>query len=150
MKAIKTRVKLTTKQDLFSRYILSGESGKNAAIMASYSENSAEVIASENLRKPKVLEKIKHILDEAGLSDEKLAEYLNKSIKSGVGISPKNSDALKGVRLAYELKGKLARTKTTGTYTSNAINFNNFSDDELKKKIIEAGNMLIRYQSILD
>jgi len=141
---------LTIKQDLFVKNILSGKSGKLSAITAGYSERSAESIASENLRKPKVLKKIKHILDEAGLSDEKLAEYLSNSIKSGVGKSPKNSDALKGVRLAYELKGELTKTKTIGTYTSNAINFNNFSDGELKNKIIEAGNMLIKYQSFLD
>lgn len=44
--------------------------------LAGYSAKSAEVVASENLRKPEVLKKVEAILNSAGLSDEAMAKRL--------------------------------------------------------------------------
>ena len=50
-------MKLTPKQKAFVReYKKNGGNGPQAAIKAGYSENTAEVIATENLRKPSIRE----------------------------------------------------------------------------------------------
>ncbi|KKR93318.1 hypothetical protein A3A55_04525 [Candidatus Roizmanbacteria bacterium RIFCSPLOWO2_01_FULL_40_14] len=98
--------KLTGRQSLFAKHYSMGKSGKKAAILAGYSAKSAEVIASENLRKPEILKKVEAILDKAGLSDEALARRLQKAIDSGLGKRASNADALKGIRIALELKDR--------------------------------------------
>ncbi len=98
--------RLTSKQSLFAKHYAVGKSGKEAAVLAGYSERSAESIASENLRKPEILQKIETILDKAGLSDEALADGLHKAIYEGLGKKATNADAIKGIRTAYELKDR--------------------------------------------
>lgn len=50
-------IKLTPKQKAFVReYKKNGGNGTQAAIKAGYSENTADVIATENLRKPNIRE----------------------------------------------------------------------------------------------
>lgn len=50
-------MKLTPKQKAFVReYKANGGNGTQAAIKAGYSENTADVIATENLRKPSIKE----------------------------------------------------------------------------------------------
>ena len=50
-------MKLTPKQKAFVReYKANGGNGTQAAIKAGYSENTADVIATENLRKPSIRE----------------------------------------------------------------------------------------------
>lgn len=50
-------IKLTPKQKAFVReYKKNGGNGTQAAIKAGYSENTADVIATENLRKPSIRE----------------------------------------------------------------------------------------------
>src|SRR3989344_662758 len=101
--------KTTNKQDLFAKHYSLGKSGKDAAILAGYSARSAEVIASENLRKPEVLKRIESIFDKAGLSDETLAERLQKAIDAGLGQRASNADTIKGLKMAYELKNMFPR-----------------------------------------
>lgn len=53
-------MKLTPKQKAFVReYKKNGGNGTQAAIKAGYSENTADVIATENLRKPSIKEALK-------------------------------------------------------------------------------------------
>lgn len=53
-------MKLTPKQKAFVReYKKNGGNGTQAAIKAGYSENTADVIATENLRKPSIREALK-------------------------------------------------------------------------------------------
>lgn len=110
--------KLTNKQALFAKHYASGKSGKKSAVLAGYSTKSAEVIASENLRKPQVLERIERILDKAGLTDEVLAEKLKASIDAGLGVGAKNADAIKGIKMAYELRNRFPAKKQETTNNS--------------------------------
>ena len=98
--------KLTNKQNLFAKHYSLGKSGKDAAILAGYSERSADAIASENLRKPEVSRAIETILDKSGLSDEALAQRLRKAIDAGLTRRANNADALKGIKMAYEIKDR--------------------------------------------
>lgn len=104
--------KLTNKQDLFAKHYALGKSGKQSAILAGYCRRSAQVIASENLTKPEVLKKFEAILNAAGLSDEALAKRLQKAIDSGLGKKASNADALKGIRIALELKDRFPDSHT--------------------------------------
>lgn len=104
--------KLTGRQSLFAKHYAMGKSGKKSAILAGYSAKSAEVIASENIRKPEVLKKVEAILDKAGLSDESLAKMLQKAISSGLGKRSSNSDALRGIRTVFELKDRFPDNHT--------------------------------------
>jgi len=57
MPKLKEKNKLTKKQEMFCRfYVSNGHNGKQAAISAGYSQNSAKEIAMENLTKPHVKE----------------------------------------------------------------------------------------------
>jgi phage terminase small subunit len=104
--------KLTGKQALFAKHYATGKSGKQCAILAGYSKRSAQAIASENLTKPEVLKKINSILEAAGLSDEQLAVKLKKAIDAGLGKRASNSDALKGIRMAMELKDRFPTSQS--------------------------------------
>lgn len=53
--------KLTSKQRLFCIEYVKNHNGTEAAINAGYSEKSAQPIASENLLKPIIIEKIKQL-----------------------------------------------------------------------------------------
>jgi|SRR3989344_1760445 len=103
---------LTNRQDLFAKHYAMGKSGKQSAVLAGYSARSAETIASENLRKPEVLKKVEAILNSAGLSDEALAKRLQKAIDAGLGQRASNADALKGIRMALELKDRFPDNHT--------------------------------------
>lgn len=98
--------KLTNRQDLFAKHYALGHSGSASAVKAGYSEKSAASIASENLTKPNVVEKIQSILDDAGLSDSALAERLREAIDAGLTKRPSNSDSIKGIALAYKLRDR--------------------------------------------
>ena len=55
MPKLKEKNKLTKKQEMFCRfYVSNGHNGKQAAIGAGYSENTARSTASENLTKPNI------------------------------------------------------------------------------------------------
>lgn len=60
------RDKLTLKQELFCQYYVAYDgNGTKAAIKAGYSENTADRIASENLTKLEITQRIEELLEEA-------------------------------------------------------------------------------------
>lgn len=130
--------KLTSKQALFAKHYASGKSGKQAAVLAGYSERSSEVIASENLTKPNVLAKIESILDKAGLSDEALAQRLQQAIDAGLGEKAKNADSLKGIRMALELKDRFPSKKHEITQESTyEMRLMSMTTEELEDYLVE-------------
>lgn len=130
--------KLTSKQALFAKHYASGKSGKQAAVLAGYSEKTADVIASENLTKPNVLSKIESILDKAGLSDEALAQRLRKAIDAGLGEKAKNSDSIKGIRMALELKDRFPSKKHEITQESTyEMRLMSMTTEELEDYLVE-------------
>jgi phage terminase small subunit len=111
---------LTPKQEAFVREYLIDLNGTQAAIRAGYSEDTAAVIASENLRKPNVAKAIQAELDARAkrtqiTADRVLAEIASIGLfnldpetlsqvmtPDGQFIAPKFADKLK----ALELLGK--------------------------------------------
>lgn len=57
----KNEVKLTLKQKKFCEYYVASGNATQSAIKAGYSQKTAEMISSENLRKPYIIEYIKDL-----------------------------------------------------------------------------------------
>ena len=57
----KNEVKLTLKQKKFCEYYVASGNATQSAIKAGYSKKTAEMISSENLRKPYIIEYIKDL-----------------------------------------------------------------------------------------
>jgi phage terminase small subunit len=76
--------KLTSKQQLFISHYIRGETGTQAA-KAAYSttnENTAAVIASENLRKPKIVAEIERMTDLPSAVLDKALEELSVALEA--------------------------------------------------------------------
>lgn len=79
-------IKLTGKQKLFADYYV-GEAhcnGTRAAKLAGYSEKTAYSIASENLRKPEVLEYIEKRLDEIAMTTKEVLAGFTAEAKASI------------------------------------------------------------------
>ena len=99
--------KLTLKQNKFVKEYIKTGNGTQSAIKAGYSKSTAKVIASENLTKPYVKEKIEKVMsevsDKIGLTAEKVLSKLNN-------ILDKDDDKLlPHILKAAELSGKHLR-----------------------------------------
>ena len=99
-------MKLTPKQKAFVReYKKNGGNGTQAAIKAGYSENTADVIATENLRKPSIREALEK---EEKKLQEKYEYTIDDMVRELDDVKCK-SDAEKNRQAqikAIELKGK--------------------------------------------
>lgn len=67
---------LTPKQERFVREYLVDLNGTQAAIRAGYSKHTAHVIATENLRKPKIALKVAEAMAQRAASTELTAEWI--------------------------------------------------------------------------
>ena len=76
--------------------------GTQAAIRAGYSEDTANVIASENLTKPYIKEAIQKAMDKRVKKTEITAEYVLNGIRDVIKNAEQDNNKLKG----YELLGK--------------------------------------------
>lgn len=53
---------------------------------------------------------MEELFAQAGLSDEQLIDRLKTSIDAGLGQKANNSDAIKGLKMAFELKNRFPST----------------------------------------
>lgn len=72
---------LTDKQERFCQEYLIDLNGTQAAIRAGYSEDTAKVIASENLTKPYIKERIKTLQEQIALRLEMSQDWVLKRFK---------------------------------------------------------------------
>jgi hypothetical protein len=125
--------KLRPKQKKFVQALLKGNSQKESAIIAGYSEKNASTLSSQLLRKASIQE----ALNKAGLSDLILAKTLKTTITTGLGIKATNSDSIAGLRLAYELKGGLVKDNQDLTQNNTYNIYKNMDNEELEAKLQE-------------
>ena len=97
---------LNTRQNSFVKHIASGKNATQAAILSGYSKKSARFTASKLLTNANILQQLEEIFNKAGLSDEQLVDRLKSAIDAGIGQKATNGDALKGLRMIFELKNK--------------------------------------------
>lgn len=76
--------KLTPKMKRFCQEYVVDYNGKQAAIRAGYSENSAASIASENLTKPNVLAEVERIMDEQSLTAKQTITLISDIARSSL------------------------------------------------------------------
>lgn len=99
---------MTVKQRKFVKnYVRMKGNGTQAAldVYDVKSKHTAEVIASENLRKPEVRRSIEIALEANGLDDEYISELLKEVTIAGIGNKATNSDSLRGIEMMLRLKG---------------------------------------------
>lgn len=89
---------LTIKQELFvAAYCTNGYNGTRAAITAGYSENTAKVIASENLSKPDIVEAIDAhklmVSKRCGITLQSLIDELEEARLAALGAETVQSSA---------------------------------------------------------
>src|SRR3989344_9584803 len=98
---------LTSRQNSFVKHVTAGNNATKSAILAGYSKRSSRFTASKLLTNHNILQRIEEVFEEAGLSDQALVSKLKVSINAGITKKANNSDSIKGLKLAFELKGKL-------------------------------------------
>lgn len=108
---------LNTRQNSFVKHIASGKNATQSAILAGYSKKSARFTASKLLTNANILQQLEEIFDKAGLSDEQLVERLKTAIDAGIGQKATNGDALKGLRMIFELKNKFPASQLKAEIT---------------------------------
>ena len=102
---------LNTRQKSFVKHIASGNNATKAAELAGYSKKSARFTASKLLTNDNILQQLEKIFAQAGLSDEQLVDRLKTAIDAGLGQKANNSDAIKGLKMAFELKNRFPSTQ---------------------------------------
>lgn len=124
---------LNVQQANFVKKLEKGYDQQDAAIAAGYSPRSAPAISSQLLKNPKIVKALERI----GLTDQYLGRTLKKNIKAGAGISATADSSLRGIELAFKLKGYLDRAPEQNL-TQNNIYVNELKtmdDSELNTKL---------------
>jgi len=98
---------LTSKQTLFIKHYVNGKSGKESAVLAGYSRSSAEVIASQNLRKLKIRAEIDKQLKSVGVSGMRLRIEHAKLLHQDENLSMK----AKAIDMFYRIRGAYKQPK---------------------------------------
>lgn len=134
LKKIELLNTLTPKQEKFVKEKIKGHTNKDAALIAGYSQKSAQNISSSLLKN----EKIVHALEKRGFTDDHISEVLDTAINAGLGQRATNSDALKGIEMVAKLKGHLKQNTENNSQTNVFINeLNQMSDESLAQKVAE-------------
>jgi inosine/xanthosine triphosphate pyrophosphatase family protein len=135
--------KLTHKQKVFARqYALTGEKTSSAKIAypAVASDQAAYNLAAQNLRNSKVITYISNILDNSGLSVDKLAGFTGRVIKAG--INRKNiskatpSDSLRGIEMIVDKR-------------TLSVNYDVKTDEELLQALNDITQQAKQYQDLI-
>ena len=109
----------TLKQKAFIKeYVLGADRGNatEAIYKAGYKvvkRHTAEVIGSDNLRKPVIRGEIERLLAKTGLDEAGTVDRLKQAIDAGLGEKATNADSLRGLEMVFRLKGLLGEGTQT-------------------------------------
>lgn len=105
---------MTLKQRTFVKNYVESGNGTQAALEAynTRDSNTAAVIASENLTKPKVIEAINRVLDRKGLSLEQVSESVGNILQKGPETKITGDNVLRAAELAYKLHNAFPAQRT--------------------------------------
>lgn len=106
---------MTLKQKAFVKKYLETGNGTQSALDVYNTDNPdvAANIASENLRKPKVIEEINKVLDRKGLSIEQVSESVGDILRRGPETKVTGDNVLRAAELAYKLHGAFPASKSS-------------------------------------
>ena len=124
---------LTVKQRRFVRNISSGIDKGESAVLAGYSPLSSNSIASQLLKKTKIVK----ALEGVGLTDKVIAKGIKTNVEAGMGVKATASDSLRGLELATKLKGYQDTKPDKPTTQTNILvqEMNMLSDKDLNAKL---------------
>lgn len=97
---------LTPKQAAFVREYLKDHNGTQAAIRAGYSKKTAKEIATENLTKPAIMEKVRLATQQVAAKTETDAEWVRRRLKEEADDFSEFSSHSARIK-AIELIGKI-------------------------------------------
>lgn len=119
-----TRKKVTFKQKQFARKYVENKGNATQAALQVYDTNydNAQVIGSENLNKPAVIDEINRLLESKGLNDDQyIAQNIKKVIDNGVDQKATAKEALNALNMLLKLKnsypGKVSKTMKLSLHT---------------------------------
>lgn len=104
----------TLKQKQFVKKYIETGNGTQAAL-ETYNTAKPSVaanIASENLRKPQVIEEVNKVLDRKGLNLEQVSESVGSILQRGVETKVTGDNVLRAAELAFKLHGAFPTPKT--------------------------------------
>ena len=139
--------KLTGKQRIFVRQYLIHFNGTRAAIEAGYSKKTAQVIGSENFRKPLIADAITKGLDNSGLSLERIKCELAKFV---FGMDMSNyAPWLNGKKTLAELHGAGVDTSLIESFSVTPTAMGNARTLRLHSKL-RAFELLVRVLGMIE
>ena len=105
------------------------------------------------LHKPSIINYISQVLNNTGLSDEKLSESLAKVIDSGLTkealTKAQPSDSLRGIEMAFRLKDSFPIERKTISKLEIRTQLESKSIDELKQELNKALEEANRFKDML-
>lgn len=127
---------LSEQQELFCNlYVQLLGNGTDAAL-GSYGtkekpikKNTANAIASENLRKPVILERIRELLDLGPLNEETVDSELSFLIAQKQDLGAKKG----GIDIYNKMKGRYEKDNDQKKTEVNVLDFSNLTDEQLQK-----------------
>lgn len=111
-----TGTELTKKQEDFVKYYVKEKNGTKAAIKAGYSKRTADVIASENLEKPRIQNAMEVLFAQQGMSLSDVQAIHKRNIQQTKHLPTSQA----AIRDYYRVTGKLQDSSNTTV----AIQFN--------------------------
>ena len=148
--------RISIKQKRFVRGYLKHGNGTQAALDAYDTDvrKEASVIASENLKRENVQEFMKKVLDDVGLTDENLADSLEKIVRaSTTRKSLKNvkvADGLRGLELAYRVRDRFLAEKKRIVKSTISMKLESKSEEELKVILKDLVKEVEGFQKIVE
>lgn len=129
MEKKKENIKLTARQQRFIDEYCIDQNGKQAAIRAGYKPRTAEIIASQNLRKLNVKQAIDKKLQKKAEQCDVSAEYVINSLKA---IADSKTEKTTDRTKALELLGKYLKLFTEKVESNNDTTVRVIIDDNMQ------------------
>lgn len=124
---------MTLKQKKFIKKYIETGNGTQAALEAydTTDPDTAAVIASENLIKPKVVEEITRVLNRKGLSLEQVSESVGNIIRNGPQTKITGDNVLRAAEMAFKLHNAFPAEKSTHVRVNLKAELSKMSYSEL-------------------
>ena len=141
---------ITYKQKIFVKeYIKNKFNGTKAALKVydTKSNKIAQALASENLLKPVIQKELEDALKDAGLSDDIVADHLNKAMTAGLGQQARNSDSLRAIDMYWRLRNKYPTTTKRIEKLNISLQLHGKTDQEVDEMLSERTKLVEQLKS---
>lgn len=130
--------KLTWKEKEFAKSYVKNKGNATEAALEVYNvkdRKSANKVGYTIANKPKIQKEIAQIMDEAGLSREKVIELVKRATVAGIGEQPRNSDALRGLEMLTKLHDLYPATRKEVRNVNVSVELSGKEDKDLLREM---------------